>query len=368
MKRYYEFDPKGEVIFSLDSKYEVSETSDLEIQAPPIKDENIVEASAAEAAHADDGEVAIADEASAPEDVPTPTHDSTTLNTIRMRASLKHLTLASHYFSRILSSPANANTIKTKGYIEIELSSDENASALVILLNIIHGYPRGVPQWIDFETFTDVAILVDNFECREVIELYSDIWIKGLARPIDTCLPDVTGWLYVCWVFRKLDKFNIMRRFLQYQSTGPIDTFGLLIPDWIVDNIEKHRQEAIRQLVSALYDLVEELQGKKIGHSFACTSLMLGALLKAMKPLGLGFPRPEAPFTGFCINELVKGLRNMKNPVVPGICHDKKDVKCCLLMENVALFLNNLKSYVTRSSLESFSSEQGGLSLWLVPK
>ena len=47
---------------------------------------------------------------------------------------------------------------------------------------------------------------------------------------------------------------------------------------------------------------------------FECSSVLLGALMKQMKTLGIMSPRPVAPFDGLSVNGLRKNMDGMKTP------------------------------------------------------
>lgn len=62
---------------------------------------------------------------------------------------------------------------------------DWDAGALQILMDVIHGRTREVPKVISLETLAKIAILVDYYECLEVVvEMFSSKWMESLKSTI----------------------------------------------------------------------------------------------------------------------------------------------------------------------------------------
>ena len=94
---------------------------------------------------------------------------------IHIRLSSKHLTLASAVFKKMLEARFKKELkLISKGYVEIALPED-NATAFLILLNLIHGRMRKVPRNIDSRTLSEIVILVDRYELLEITEF----WVKS---------------------------------------------------------------------------------------------------------------------------------------------------------------------------------------------
>lgn len=68
-----------------------------------------------------------------------------------------------------------------------------------IVLNIIHGKGRKVPRKIDLHLLVDIAILVDDLECYEEMEMVADLWIDSLSPnwSMDGQIPRSPGLLSV---------------------------------------------------------------------------------------------------------------------------------------------------------------------------
>jgi hypothetical protein len=154
---------------------------------------------------------------------------------IEMRASSRHLILASSYFNRMLNGDwKESNTFQSDGYLRIE-TSDLDIAAFQILMDIIHGRTRKVPRVVDLEMLAKIAVLVDFYQCLEVVEIWSTMWIDKLESSVPKIYSrDLVLWLCVSWVFQEPQVFYRVTRVATMQSTGPVQTLKLPIPERII--------------------------------------------------------------------------------------------------------------------------------------
>jgi len=158
-----------------------------------------------------------------------------TLDCVTVRVSSRHLMLASPYFSRMLKGKwKEGNTIQTTGFVSVEVE-DVDADALVILMDIIHGRTRSVPKAVDLEMLAKMAVLVDMYECAEVVEIFTDMWIAHLQTALPSVYSrDAVLWICISWVFRQHDAFRSVTSAALKYSNGPIQPLGLPIPSRVV--------------------------------------------------------------------------------------------------------------------------------------
>ncbi|KXH56878.1 hypothetical protein CSAL01_06126 [Colletotrichum salicis] len=102
---------------------------------------------------------------------------------VKYLVSSKHLALASRCFSAKLSGPWIEASVKhIDGCYHMD-ASDWDPEALLILMHVIHGKTRSVPRQIDLEMLAKLAVLVDYYDCHEVIELYcSELPLSAVAQ------------------------------------------------------------------------------------------------------------------------------------------------------------------------------------------
>jgi hypothetical protein len=152
-----------------------------------------------------------------------------------MRVSSCHLILASPYFKQMLRGGWKEDcTLSAEGCLTI-YEEDWDPDALLILMNVIHGHTRKVARSVSLEMLAKLAVLVDYYECLEVVEVFSEIWIDQLEKGLPTTYSrDLILWICISWVFRHPLRFNVATGIALMQSKKPIQTLGLPIPETIV--------------------------------------------------------------------------------------------------------------------------------------
>ena len=162
-------------------------------------------------------------------------HSPETLDHVKLRASSRHLSLASPYFNRMLKGQwKEAETLRADGLISVVVK-DVDTDALIILMNIIHGRTRSVPKEVNLETLAKIAVIVDIYECAEAVEVFTDMWIAHLRDTLPSLYSRETMlWICISWVFRHSDTFQSATSAAIKHSNSPIQHLGLPIPSSVV--------------------------------------------------------------------------------------------------------------------------------------
>ena len=159
---------------------------------------------------------------------------------VRFRVSSKHLSLASLLFKNALKpcwregnkSPLNEYRIPEMGW---------DPECLLILMNIFHGCTRKVPRSIDLERLAMFAVLVDYYDCHEVVELWAEVWINQLKPNFPkTYSRDLILWLLISCVFKLPEQFSETTCIALKYSRGPIMTLGLPISEASISKYHTH--------------------------------------------------------------------------------------------------------------------------------
>lgn len=79
------------------------------------------------------------------------------------------------------------------------------------------------------------------------------------------------------------------------------------------ERIDKQRLELLERVISSIHGLVDSLFAGKLRCTFECDSILLGALLKQIQPLGL-WPRPSEPYTKFSLVGIARAVRSFRSP------------------------------------------------------
>ena len=158
----------------------------------------------------------------------------------QFRISSNHLRLASTQYGRFLGSAYQG---KAKEQMSVEdgttcdvLRTEEwDPRVFLLLLNIVHGYNRQVPDSVDMDTLGKLAILTDYYECHERVELFARRWIDALQSN----LPETYGkptilWLVVSWVFANKIIFKKMTEMVVKHSKCPFEADNLPLPPMLI--------------------------------------------------------------------------------------------------------------------------------------
>lgn len=161
-----------------------------------------------------------------------------------MLVSSKHMMLASPVFKAMLNGNfKEGRALKTDGHIDVTLP-DDDAAAFRIILHIVHGRNRLVPRVINLDCLLKIAVLVDKYQMVEVVEAYSEGWIKTLKPTLFGNLSsDIGRWVCISWVFGLAPEFEILTRIVVEQLDGKIPE-GFMdylpVPEAVYRKSDKH--------------------------------------------------------------------------------------------------------------------------------
>ncbi|THV45185.1 hypothetical protein BGAL_0519g00020 [Botrytis galanthina] len=246
------------------------------------------------------------------------------------------------YSDHILGNFREAITLKTAGKLELPLPDDDPA-AMKILINIIHGRISMVPLKIELNSFSQMAVLVDKYQCREVVQLLPPVWKNGLSHTLsEGRWVNIVQWVCIAWQFELEDEFRIATQIIREKSNWTMEgligriKYDLPIPNYVVDKIESCRLEGIRKLCKIVQDTITEYQSSScfcsaanipwvIDNSYEhhgiandlpsyrndCDSMVLGSLIKSAVSNGL-YPLPEEPYTSWSLYSLTAKVKLLK--------------------------------------------------------
>ncbi|KAL2256006.1 hypothetical protein VTK26DRAFT_2357 [Humicola hyalothermophila] len=274
---------------------------------------------------------------------------------IQMRVSSKHLILASPYFKAALNGPWREAASVSADCCRYIHADDWDPQAFLILMQIIHGRNRQVPRLISLELLAKIAVLVDYYKCHEAVEAFAALWLqetKSKSQLPTQVSRELVLWLCISWVFGNADIFTSVTRTALQQSQGPLATFGLPIPERIVEAIDRRRQEIVGKVIAALYSLLVYFRDGLDQCSFECSSMQLGALTKEMRAKRFE-PKPQLPFLGYSVAETIKAARSIRSPTWRSMSH-AGSMQTCTLGYNVQSKIRSLEQMMGGFTLEEF--------------
>ncbi|KAK6215114.1 hypothetical protein QIS74_08133 [Colletotrichum tabaci] len=189
---------------------------------------------------------------------------------IKYLVSSRHLILASNYFQAKFKGPwMETSTKHADGRYQVE-ASDWDSGALLTLMQVIHGRHRVVLRQVSLEMLAKIAVLIDYYDCLEVIEIFSSMWIESLKKSLPTQYGrDMVLWLLISHVFKQDEIFSQMTKIAVTQSKEPVLTLELPIPSIVIDLIEWQRQDAIEFILKTLQNLLETFRKAKEGFKLS---------------------------------------------------------------------------------------------------
>lgn len=160
-------------------------------------------------------------------------------NEVHMLVSSKHLKVASPVF-RAMFKPdfcREGELLKSRDIAEMDLP-DDDPEPFEVLMNVLHGRVRQVPEQINLQMLAKLSILVDKYQILEPLEIYLRLWMPELNKEFPEQLgPDMLTWLNIAWVFKFRIRFETLIRMAIKQSRSKIeDELMLPLPEAILGN------------------------------------------------------------------------------------------------------------------------------------
>ncbi|EFW99710.1 glutathione s-transferase [Grosmannia clavigera kw1407] len=222
---------------------------------------------------------------------------------VRIKASSKHLSLASTYFRdrfRWKSAAAGFGLdgvlgVQPDGRVHVVLEGLDGAATTAVL-NIVHGRSgdQRVPRTVELDSLARIAVVLDRFQLQEAVDVYAERWIGALRR---RGLPTRSGrdlvlWIYIAYVFQRDDIFREVARVAATQGAGPLPSTlpGLPLRTRIAQDVEEQRQQAIAAGLDLLHGAVDLLLKSDDGAGDN-EAVLLGILLKTLQRNGLTWPQ-----------------------------------------------------------------------------
>jgi len=151
---------------------------------------------------------------------------------LHLLVSSKHMMLVSPVFRAMLQHNFKEGaTLRSQGKVEIPLP-DEEPRAFQILVDIIHCRLGMVPLSIDLDLLTHIAVLVDKYQMPTVVQVFIDIWLRGVGPPPVTFSEDMLLWLGISWVFELESQFETITSLLQREMTLKDITWMMTMSKW----------------------------------------------------------------------------------------------------------------------------------------
>ncbi|KAE8131575.1 hypothetical protein BDV38DRAFT_16337 [Aspergillus pseudotamarii] len=153
----------------------------------------------------------------------------------RILVSASHLTFVSSVFKSALDGTWKEGiTLRTAGSVNIT-ADGWDLEAFLILLRICHCKHHQVPRTVSLELLAKITILVDYYQCFDVLQFFADTWIECLEQDFPTQYSrDLLLWVWISWALKLPALFKQATRIAISQATDSIPALGLPIPQKII--------------------------------------------------------------------------------------------------------------------------------------
>ncbi|KAF2135810.1 uncharacterized protein K452DRAFT_158783 [Aplosporella prunicola CBS 121167] len=217
---------------------------------------------------------------------------------------------------------------------------DDDAAALMVLLNIIHLRFKEVPYQLPFATLVELAVLTDKYDLTTLVRPWYFTWMAGMQGHL--LAPGFEQWLWVAWEFGHLDNFKTLAdhlvrtvrvngslsedgRLMCVTQGGkvldPLDISQHMPPD-IIENIIAIQQKVISAILDVYYKTLENYtsaynSGRTVcqseaGKRFECDAMAFGSLVLPLQQTGLGLVRTFAATEQLSVEELSAKLQGIQ--------------------------------------------------------
>ncbi|KAF4943109.1 hypothetical protein FSARC_15044, partial [Fusarium sarcochroum] len=148
--------------------------------------------------------------------------------------SKKHLTLASPRAAKIFSSSFKEASKQDDGFHHWIFEAIFDAEAFELVLRIIHGKTREIPQVIELDVLAAIASITDDLQCHDALYYFSHRWMSSFHGVFGSRLPEAMNktlaqFILISFVFEHVRLFQDSTKTAIRFSDGVIPTFELPI-------------------------------------------------------------------------------------------------------------------------------------------
>ena len=154
---------------------------------------------------------------------------SGTLPEIHFLVSRKHLALASRRAQKMFAGGfKEAIPEETDGLHHWKFEPIFNSEAFGIVMKIIHGKTRDIPQTVTTEVLAGISAVVDDLECHDALWFFAKGWLNQLKNNIPTSVcQELARWIFISFVFEEPGLFESSTRTAIKWGTHYVPTDGL---------------------------------------------------------------------------------------------------------------------------------------------
>ncbi|CAG8954735.1 hypothetical protein HYFRA_00004659 [Hymenoscyphus fraxineus] len=158
------------------------------------------------------------------------------------------------------TNPTEEYNIQAPGKSPLEFQEDDS-EALLILLKIAHVQFANIPTKLSYEKLLAVAVLVDLYDCVELIMPWVQSWIADEAT--ESMKDGQESWLFIAWVFGREEVFVNLAGALSRKLDSKAEEKFLAgpMPPLNTENLLNTRLREIELILQVPYKIVDTIKG-----------------------------------------------------------------------------------------------------------
>lgn len=242
--------------------------------------------------------------------------------------------------------------------------AEDNAEALLIVLNICHLKFDKIPERLSYEQLLQIALLCEKYKCVGTVKMWltEQAWLHDVQR--DALDPECAEWVQIAKVFGLKEIFEqIIRReaknidlqddySMENLALMPSDIKGkctsvsglrILLMFSVTDAIFACRRVMINQLLNIPHDLLEKCLNyhkkstnptRKLGGPVCdygsrqnCEATVYGTIVLHLARVGL-FPRPQPEDVSTSVCNLTEMIRRLASKCLLSRTHQVGTFEC----------------------------------------
>lgn len=138
--------------------------------------------------------------------------------------------LASRRASKVLGGSFKEAVPEEDGLFHWNFEPIFDSKAFEIVMQIIHGRTRHVPEQVNVELLAQIAAIVDDLECLDSTWFFAKRWLSQTKNAYAFGpLGDLPKWILISFVFEESEVFHNVTHMVISCSAGEIPTLGLPI-------------------------------------------------------------------------------------------------------------------------------------------
>ncbi|CZR64670.1 uncharacterized protein PAC_14568 [Phialocephala subalpina] len=279
---------------------------------------------------------------------------------IEGKVASEALCLASPVWKKFLFPPWKAEEELRHSVKQIDCTEDDS-TALLILLNIVHSRFEKVPEHVQYRTLLSIATLCDQYDCVKLVRpwLVDNLWLRGEKH--ESVKIGQHKWLFIAWVFGRTATFQKLAMDLvkdirvdseeEWMSVAPM-------PPEIIESILSKRRATIASILEIIYDVLNSYEAtvkpctkeqswgrsknvckRQYADRDKCDAIVYGSLVLGLQSINL-YPRKCPEDIAISINELAHQLKQLNILRLP--CKDgvKSDHGTCGIFKSVTIAID----------------------------